>query len=91
MIAILNFTDLHDAFCEVCGDAGLVMECLELSEQLKKATPEFDEQKVCSSTRQLTKNISHYLKLVQMQLILSPLENPKLPESAVLYTCLIIG
>ena len=45
-IAILNFTDLHDAFCEVCGNAGLVMEYLELSEQLKKGLPEFDEQKV---------------------------------------------
>ena len=45
-IAILNFTDLHDAFCEVCGNAGLVKEYLELSEQLKKGLPEFDEQKV---------------------------------------------
>lgn len=45
-IAILNFTDLHDAFCEVCGNAGLVKECLELLEQLKKGTPEFDDQKV---------------------------------------------
>lgn len=45
-IAILNFTDLHDAFCEVCGNAGLVKEYLELSKQLKKGLPEFDEQKV---------------------------------------------
>ena len=45
-IAILNFTDTHDGFCEVCGNAGLVREYLELSEQLKKGLPEFDNQKV---------------------------------------------
>ena len=49
-IAILNFTDLHDAFCEVCGNAGLVQEFLELLEQLKKSTPEFDDKTVCLST-----------------------------------------
>lgn len=43
---MLNFSDLHDAFCEVCGNAGLVIEYLELSEQLKKGLPEFDDQKV---------------------------------------------
>ncbi|XP_078359598.1 uncharacterized protein LOC144644064 isoform X1 [Oculina patagonica] len=46
-ISILNLTDLHDAFCEVCGNVGLVKECLELSEQLKKGTPEFNDQKGC--------------------------------------------
>jgi len=45
-IAILNFSDLHDAFCEVCGNAGLVMEYVELSQQLKNCLPEFDDQKV---------------------------------------------
>ena len=45
-IAILNVTDSHDAFCEVCGNAGLVKEYLELSEQLKKGLPELDSQKV---------------------------------------------
>lgn len=44
-MAILNFTDNHDGFCEVCGNAGLVKEYLELSEQLKKGLPEFDNQK----------------------------------------------
>lgn len=45
-IAILNFTDLHDAFCEACGSAGLVKECLELLEELKKSTPEFNDNQV---------------------------------------------
>jgi len=45
-MALLNFTDLHDAFCAVCGNAGLVKEYLQLSEQLKKDLPEFDDQKV---------------------------------------------
>ena len=45
-VAILNFTDFHDAFCEVCGNAGLVREYLELLEQLKKCTPEFEDQTV---------------------------------------------
>lgn len=49
-IAILNFTDLHDAFCEVCGNAGLVKEYLELSEQLKIGLPEFDDQKAWMTT-----------------------------------------
>lgn len=42
--AILNFTDFHDAFCEACGNAGLIREYLELLEQLKKCTPEFEDQ-----------------------------------------------
>ena len=33
--AILNFTDFHDAFCEACGNAGLIREYLELLEQLR--------------------------------------------------------
>ena len=45
-IAILNFTDLHDAFCESCGNAGLVKECLELLENLKACTPEFNDNQV---------------------------------------------
>ena len=45
-IVILNVTDTHDAFCEVCGNAGLVKEYLELAEQLKKGLPELDSQKV---------------------------------------------
>ena len=45
-VAILNFTDFHDAFCEACGNAGLIREYLELLEQLKKCTPEFEDQTV---------------------------------------------
>ena len=45
-VAILNFTDFHDAFCETCGNAGLIREYLELLEQLKKCTPEFEDQTV---------------------------------------------
>lgn len=45
-IAILNFTDLHDAFCEACGNAGLVRVCLDLLEQLKTCTPEYSDNKV---------------------------------------------
>lgn len=41
-VAILNFTDFHDAFCVACGNAGLIREYLELLEQLKKCTPEFE-------------------------------------------------
>ena len=44
--AILNFTDFHDDFCEACGNAGLIREYLELLEQLKKCTPEFEDQTV---------------------------------------------
>ena len=45
-VAILNLTDFHDAFCEACGNAGLIREYLELLEQLKKCTPEFEDQTV---------------------------------------------
>lgn len=45
-VAILNFSDFHDAFCEACGNAGLIREYLELLEQLKMCTPEFEDQTV---------------------------------------------
>lgn len=45
-VATLNFTDFHDTFCEACGNAGLIREYLELLEQLKKCTPEFEDQTV---------------------------------------------
>lgn len=40
-IAILNFTDLHDKFCEACGVAGTVTECLEILRSLKICTHDF--------------------------------------------------
>ena len=45
-VAILNFTDFHDAFCVACGNAGLIREYLELLKQLKKCTPEFEDHTV---------------------------------------------
>ena len=37
-MAILNFSDLHDNFCEACGEAGVVEECWELLRGLKTCT-----------------------------------------------------
>ena len=41
--AILSFTDLHDKFCEACGEAGMVEECLKLLRGLKMCTHEFSD------------------------------------------------
>ncbi|XP_067030823.1 uncharacterized protein [Acropora muricata] len=37
-LVILNFSDLHDKFCEACGEAGMVEECLKLLQGLKMCT-----------------------------------------------------
>ncbi|XP_015780019.1 PREDICTED: uncharacterized protein LOC107357901 [Acropora digitifera] len=41
--AILNFSDLHDKFCEACGEAGLVEECLKLLRGVKMCTHDFSD------------------------------------------------
>ncbi|XP_067030956.1 uncharacterized protein [Acropora muricata] len=41
--AILSFTHLHDKFCEACGEAGMVEECLKLLRGLKMCTHEFSD------------------------------------------------
>ena len=40
---ILNFSDFHDKFCEACGEAGVVEECLKLLRSLKIATHDFSD------------------------------------------------
>ncbi|XP_074615176.1 uncharacterized protein LOC141874718 isoform X1 [Acropora palmata] len=44
-VAILNFTDLHHKFCEACGEAGLVEECLKLMRSLKICTQDFTDNR----------------------------------------------
>ncbi|XP_015764482.1 PREDICTED: uncharacterized protein LOC107343429 [Acropora digitifera] len=44
-VAILNFTDLHRKFCEACGEAGLVEECLKLMRSLKICTNDFTDNR----------------------------------------------
>ena len=41
--AISSFTDLHDKFCEACGEAGMVEECLKLLRGLKMCTHELSD------------------------------------------------
>ncbi|XP_015753418.1 PREDICTED: uncharacterized protein LOC107333164 isoform X7 [Acropora digitifera] len=40
---ISGFTDLHDKFCEACGEAGMVEECLKLLRGLKMCTHELSD------------------------------------------------
>ena len=48
-LAILNFSDLRDKFCEACGRAGVVKECLKLLEGLKMCTHDFSDTRVSPS------------------------------------------
>ena len=48
-IAILNLSDLHDDFCEACGKAGVVEECLKLLQGLKIATHDLRDKWVSPS------------------------------------------
>ena len=45
-IAILNFSDFQYNFCEACGEAGVVKECLKLLEGLKACTHDLSDKKV---------------------------------------------
>ena len=45
-IAILNFSDFEYNFCEACGEAGVVKECLELLQGLKMCTHELSDKGV---------------------------------------------
>ena len=45
-VAILNCSDLHDNFCEACGKAGVVKECLELLQGLMACTHDLSDKKV---------------------------------------------
>ena len=58
-LAILNFTDLHDAFCEACGSAGLVELILGLLEQQKTCTPDFHKSQVCIRLNELLMTRQH--------------------------------
>ena len=58
-ISILNFTDLHDAFCEACGSVGLIELILGLLEQLKTCTPEFNKSQVCIRHNELLMTRQH--------------------------------
>ena len=48
-IAIINFSDLHDNFCEACGEAGVVNECLRLLRGLKRGTHDLRDKWVSPS------------------------------------------
>ena len=48
-VAILNFSDLHDNFCEACGKAGVVDECLKLLRGLKMCTHDLSDKWVSPS------------------------------------------
>lgn len=48
-VAILNFSDLHEKFCEACGQAGLVEEYLKLLRGLKMCTHDFSDTRVSPS------------------------------------------
>ena len=48
-VAILNFSDRHDKFCEACGQAGLVEEYLKLLRGLKMCTHDFSDTWVSPS------------------------------------------
>ncbi|XP_067030746.1 uncharacterized protein [Acropora muricata] len=41
--AISSFSDLHDQFCDACGEAGLVKECVKLLRSLKIGTHDFSD------------------------------------------------
>lgn len=41
--AISSFSDLHDQFCDACGEAGLVKECVKLLRSLKIGTDDFSD------------------------------------------------
>ncbi|XP_044170071.1 uncharacterized protein LOC122954105 [Acropora millepora] len=41
--AILNYSDVHDKFCEACGEAGLVEECFKLLGGVKMCTHDFSD------------------------------------------------
>ena len=56
--AISGFTDLHDKFCEACGEAGLVEECLKLLRSLKIATHDFSDIWVSPSITECTQMTS---------------------------------
>ena len=48
-VAILNFSDVHDNFCEACGKAGVVDECLKLLRGLKMCTHDLSDKWVSPS------------------------------------------
>ena len=48
-LAILDFSDLHDKFCEACGQAGVVEECFKLLRGLKIGTHDFSDTWVSPS------------------------------------------
>ncbi|KAK2565261.1 hypothetical protein P5673_011214 [Acropora cervicornis] len=58
-VAILNFTDLHHKFCEACGEAGLVEECLKLMRSLKICTQDFTDNRVLGVVHNLSKSINN--------------------------------
>ncbi|KAK2566761.1 hypothetical protein P5673_009438 [Acropora cervicornis] len=55
-LAILNFSDLRDKFCEACGRAGVVKECLKLLEGLKMCTHDFSDTRAILEGPKGTKN-----------------------------------
>ena len=57
-LVILNFSDLHDKFCEACGEADMVEECLKLLQGLKMCTHNLSDTWVSPSLTERMKMTS---------------------------------
>ena len=60
-VVILNFSDLHDKFCEACGQAGMVEECLKLLQGLKMCTHDFSDTWVSPSVTERMQMMSRMM------------------------------